>query len=101
MFGRVAYRPLARLSGLLAIALLIGGLAIVVLDLGRADHLGVALTHFNFRSIFAWNIFLYTGFVAVTGWYLWVMMERRLNRYTRMVGTVAFLWRLILTTGTG
>lgn len=101
VFGRVAYRPLARLSGLLAIALLIGGLAIVVLDLGRADHLGVALTHFNFRSIFAWNIFLYTGFVAVTGWYLWVMMERRLNRYTRMVGTVAFLWRLILTTGTG
>ena len=101
VFGRVAYKPLARLSGLLAIALLIGGLAILVLDLGRPDRLGVAMTHYNFRSIFAWNIFLYTGFIAVTGCYLWVMMERRLNRHSRTVGTVAFLWRLILTTGTG
>ena len=101
VFGKVAYKPLARLSGLLAIALLIGGLAILVLDLGRPDRLGVAMTHYNFRSIFAWNIFLYTGFVAVTGFYLWVMMERRLNGHTRMVGTLAFLWRLILTTGTG
>jgi molybdopterin-containing oxidoreductase family membrane subunit len=101
VFGKMAYKPLARLSGLLAIALLAGGLAILVLDLGRPDRLGVAMTHYNFRSIFAWNIFLYTGFIAVTGFYLWVMMERRLNDYTRMVGTVAFLWRLILTTGTG
>ncbi len=101
VFGKVAYKPLARLSGLLAVALLIGGLAILVLDLGRPDRLVVAMTHYNFRSIFAWNIFLYTGFVAVTGFYLWVMMERRLNGYSRMVGTAAFLWRLILTTGTG
>ena len=101
VFGKVAYKPLAPLSGLLAIALLVGGLTILVLDLGRPDRLGIALTHYNFRSIFAWNIFLYTGFIAVTGWYLWVMMERRLNGYTRVVGTVAFLWRLILTTGTG
>lgn len=101
VFGKVAYRPLARLSALLAIALLVGGLAILVLDLGRPDRLGVAITHYNLRSIFAWNVFLYTGFVAVTGLYLWVMMERRLNGHTRMIGTLAFLWRLILTTGTG
>ena len=101
VFGKAAYKPLARLSGLLAIALLLGGLTILVLDLGRPDRLGIAMTHYNFRSIFAWNIFLYTGFIAVTGLYLWTMMERRLNGHTRAVGTVAFLWRLILTTGTG
>ncbi len=101
VFGKVAYKPLARLSGLLAIALLSGGLLVLVLDLGRPDRLAVAMTHYNFRSIFAWNIFLYTGFLAVTGAYLWVMMERRLNDHTRRVGTAAFLWRLILTTGTG
>jgi len=72
-----------------------------VLDLGRPDRLVVAMTHYNFRSIFAWNIFLYTGFLALTGLYLWVMMERRLNRHSRRVGTAAFVWRLILTTGTG
>ena len=101
VFGRAEYKPLARLSGLLAIALLAGGLAILVLDLGRPDRLGVAMTYYNPRSIFAWNILLYTGFMTVTALYLWVQMEARLNRYTRSVGTAAFLWRIVLTTGTG
>ena len=39
VFDRPAYKPYARLSGLLAIALLIGGLAVLVLDLGRPDRL--------------------------------------------------------------
>ena len=101
VFGKTPYKPLARLSGLLAIALLVGGLAVLVLDLGRPDRLIVAMTKYNFKSIFAWNIFLYTGFMAVVGVYLWMMMERRMNRFTRMSGLFAFIWRLILTTGTG
>lgn len=101
VFGRVMYKPLARLSTLLALALLAGGLMVLLLDLGRPDRLIVAMTKYNFKSIFAWNIFLYTGFFAVVGVYLWMMMERRMNRYTRIVGTVAFIWRLALTTGTG
>jgi Ni/Fe-hydrogenase subunit HybB-like protein len=101
VFGRVAYKPLARVSGLLAMTLLIGGLVILVLDLGRPDRLVVAMTHYNFKSIFAWNIFLYTGFLAVVAVYLWFMMERRMNRYVPIAGYTAFIWRLILTTGTG
>ena len=57
VFGKIDYKPLARLSALLAIALLIGGLIILVLDLGRPDRLIVAMTIYNFKSIFAWNIF--------------------------------------------
>ena len=101
VFGRAAYKPLARLSGLLAIALLIGGLAVLVLDLGRPERLIVAMTHFNFRSIFAWNIFLYTGFLAVVVIYLWTLMERRMNGWVPVAGMAAFLWRLGLTSGTG
>jgi molybdopterin-containing oxidoreductase family membrane subunit len=74
VFDRAAYKPLARLSALLAIALLLGGLSVLVLDLGRPDRLVVAMTHYNFKSIFAWNIFLYTGFMAVGALYLWTMM---------------------------
>ena len=37
VFGKTMYKPLARLSALLAIALLIGGLLVLVLDLGRPD----------------------------------------------------------------
>lgn len=101
VFGRVTYKPLARLSGVLAMTLLIGGLVILVLDLGRPDRLIVAMTHYNFKSIFAWNIFLYTGFLAIVAVYLWFMMERRMNRFVPTAGYTAFLWRLILTTGTG
>ena len=101
VFGRELYKPLARLSGLLALTLLAGGLAVLVLDLGRPDRLIVAMTHYNFKSIFAWNIFLYTGFFAVVALYLWSMFERRMNGYTKRAGLLAFVWRLVLTTGTG
>ncbi|MDH3887799.1 MAG: polysulfide reductase NrfD [Gammaproteobacteria bacterium] len=101
VFQKTAYKPLARLSGLLAIALLAGGLAILVLDLGRPDRLIVAMTYYNFKSIFAWNIILYIGFMAVVAIYLWMMMERKMNKFTRVAGFSAFIWRLILTTGTG
>lgn len=101
VFGKSMYKPLGRLSSLLAIALLAGGLMVLVLDLGRPDRLIVAMTKYNFKSIFAWNIFLYTGFFAVVIVYLWMMMERRMNRYYKPAGYFAFIWRLILTTGTG
>jgi Ni/Fe-hydrogenase subunit HybB-like protein len=101
VFGRALYKPLTRLSGLLALTLLAGGLAVLVLDLGRPDRLIVAMTHYNFKSIFAWNIFLYTGFFAVVALYLWTMFERRMHGYSARAGLLAFLWRLILTTGTG
>jgi molybdopterin-containing oxidoreductase family membrane subunit len=104
VFGRVDYKAYARLSGLLAMALLVGGLAVLVLDLGRPDRLIVAMTTYNFQSIFAWNIYLYLGFLAVVAIYLFVLMDRRASRadgLVRSVGGVAFAWRLILTTGTG
>ena len=101
VFGKALYRPLAPLSGLLALALLAGGLAVLVLDLGRPERLIVAMTHYNVTSIFAWNVFLYTGFAAVVAVYLWTMLERRMNAYSRPAGVVALLWRLLLTTGTG
>jgi molybdopterin-containing oxidoreductase family membrane subunit len=101
VFNKTAYKPLARLSGLLALALLAGGLMVLVLDLGRPDRLIVAMTYYNFKSIFAWNIILYNGFFVLVAVYLWMMMERRMNKYTHAAGMAAFIWRLILTTGTG
>ena len=101
VFGRQLYKPLARLSGLLAIALLVGGLAVLVLDLGRPERLIEAMTYYNFKSIFAWNIFLYMGFMVIVAIYLWMMFERRFNIHTKTAGMAAFVWRLTLTTGTG
>ena len=101
LFGRTLYSGWSRFSGLLAISLLIGGLLVLVLDLGRPDRLIIAMTHYNFKSIFAWNIFLYTGFIAVVGIYLWFMFERKMNQYVKVAGLFAFGWRFVLTAGTG
>ncbi|BAF61890.1 NrfD/PsrC family molybdoenzyme membrane anchor subunit [Candidatus Vesicomyidisocius calyptogenae] len=101
VFNKKLYKPLSRLSGLVALSLLAGGLMVLVLDLGRIDRLIVAMTEYNFKSIFAWNIILYNGFFVVVAIYLWMMFERRMNKFSHKVGLVAFSWRLILTTGTG
>ena len=101
VFDKKSYKPLARFSAVLAVTLLVGGLAILLLDLGRPDRLIVAMTYYNFKSIFAWNIFLYTGFIVIVLAYLWLMMERRMHRWTRPAGVLALIWRLVLTTGTG
>jgi molybdopterin-containing oxidoreductase family membrane subunit len=101
VFGEARYKPLSRISGLIAVALLVGGLLILVLDLGRPDRLIVAMTTYNFKSIFAWNIFLYTGFVVIAVVYLWMLFEPRMGRFSSRVGILAFVWRIVLTTGTG
>jgi molybdopterin-containing oxidoreductase family membrane subunit len=104
VFDRPDYKPYARLSGLLAIALLVGGLSVLVLDLGRPDRLIVAMTTYNFKSIFAWNIFLYVGFLAVVTAYLFAMIDRAalcVPIVGKAIGWLAFIWRLVLTTGTG
>ena len=101
VFGRVLYKPRAPLSGLLAIAMLSGGLFVIMLDLGRADRLMVAATHFNPTSVFGWNVILYPVFYGVVAVYLWTMMERRMNPYTKAAGLATFIWRIVLTTGTG
>ena len=101
VFGQAPYKKRARLSGLLSLALLGGGLMVLMLDLGRPDRIIVAATHYNFRSVFAWNVFLYSGMAAVVVVYLWTLLQPGLERWSRPAGLAAFVWRLVLTTGTG
>lgn len=101
IFGKSPYKARAPMSGLMAIALLSGGLAVLMLDLGRPDRIIVAATHFNPTSVFAWNIFLYSGFFTLAALYIWTMMEKRMNVWSKPVGFVMFAWRVLLTSGTG
>jgi len=101
VFNKPMYKPLAPLSAVLSLALLLGGLLVLVLDLGRSDRLIVAMTNFNFKSMFTWNVFLNSGFFVPVGIYLWTMLDRSVKSYSKAAGTAAFIWRLTLTTGTG
>ena len=101
VFNKKQYQPLGRLSLVIAMSLLLGGLAVLVLDLGHADRLIIAMTYYNFKSIFAWNILLYNGFLVIMAVYLWSMMDR--SKFAKQIykpaGYVGFVWRFILTTG--
>lgn len=101
VFGKPVYKARGPLAGLLAIAMLAGGLMVLMLDLGRSDRLIIAMTYLNLKSVFALNVFLYTVFFTVVALYLWTMMDRKMHTYSRYVGFAAFIWRLALTTGTG
>lgn len=101
VFGQPVYKARAPLSGLLSIALLAGGLMVLMLDLGRPDRLIIAATHINPTSVFALNVFLYSGMVSLVALYLWTMFERRMNVYTKAAGMAVLVWRFMLTTGTG
>lgn len=101
VFNKPAYKARAPLAGLLSIAMLTGGLTVLMLDLGRPERIIVAATNFNPTSVFAWNIFLYSGMFATVALYLWTMMEKRMNPWSKPAGFLVFIWRFVLTTGTG
>ena len=101
VFGKSIYKARAPMASLLSIAMLAGGLAVLMLDLGRPDRLVVAATNINLTSVFAWNVVLYTGMFSLIVVYLWTMMERRMNGWNKTAGLAVFAWRFILTTGTG
>jgi hypothetical protein len=101
VFGKSAYKGRAPLAGMLSIALLAGGLFVLMLDLGRPDRIIVAATNFNLTSVFAWNIPLYSGLFTFVALYMWTLLERRMNPWIKPVGLIVFTWRIMLTTGTG
>jgi len=83
VFGKQTYQPLGRLSLFLAASLLIGGLVVLLLDLGHIGHvIEMAKGALNFKSIFAWNMILYSGFI-------------------KPLGIVNLIWRFLLTMATG
>jgi molybdopterin-containing oxidoreductase family membrane subunit len=101
VFGQTPYKSRTPLAGIIAIGLLSGGLAVLMLDLGRPDRMIIAATHFNPTSVFAWNIFLYSGFFGLAVLYLWTSMEKRMYGWSKPAGLAMFAWRVILTSGTG
>ncbi|NCN88534.1 MAG: polysulfide reductase NrfD [Gallionella sp.] len=101
VFNKPAYKARGPLAGLLSIAMLGGGLMVLMLDLGRPDRVIVAATNYNPTSVFAWNVLLYSGMFAAVVVYLWTMMEKRMYPWSKPAGLLVFVWRFVLTTGTG
>jgi Ni/Fe-hydrogenase subunit HybB-like protein len=101
VFGKLEYKPFARLAVYLAMLFLIAGLLCILTDQGRMDRVFVQpFVHFNLRSMFSINPILYNGHILICIVYLWALFNEK-KRLTKVVATLAFGWAFCVHSGTG
>lgn len=101
VFGRVRYKPFARLAAFLGMLFLFAGLLSILTDQGRVDRaLTQPISHFNLMSLFSINPFLYFGNIVLCIIYLYALIKEK-PRLTRIVAVVVVGWGFVLHTGTG
>lgn len=100
VFGRTEFKPLARISALLAALLLIGALMAIILDWGRPDRILVPFFSMNPRSMFSLNGMLYSTYIGICFVYLWAMFNGK-ERLVKLLGYSAVFWAVLVHSGTG
>ena len=91
VFGKMEYKPFARIAVYLAMLFLIAGLLSILTDQGRLDRVFVEpFVHFNLQSMFSINPILYNGHILICLIYLWALF-REMKKTTTVVATLG-LW---------
>jgi molybdopterin-containing oxidoreductase family membrane subunit len=101
IFGKLEYKPFARVAAYLAMLFLIAGLLSIITDQGRVDRVfHEPFSHFNFRSMFSINPSLYMGHIMICIIYLWALFKEK-GRLTKVASVTVVAWALCVHTGTG
>ena len=101
VFGKIEYKPFARIAVFLAMLFLIAGLLSILTDQGRMDRVFVEpFVYFNLQSMFSINPILYIGHILICVVYLWALFTER-KKLTTVVATLAFGWAFCVHSGTG
>jgi len=101
IFGKLEYKPFARIAAFLAMLFLIAGLLSIVTDQGRIDRVFVEpFAHLNPSSMFSINPALYVGHIMICIIYLWALFKEK-GRLTKVSSVAVVLWALCVHTGTG
>lgn len=101
VFGKMEYKPFARISVWVAMLFLIAGLMSILTDQGRMDRVFVQpFVHFNLQSMFSINPILYVGHILICVVYLWALFKEK-KRLTKVIATLAFGWAFCVHSGTG
>jgi molybdopterin-containing oxidoreductase family membrane subunit len=101
VFGKLEYKPFARIAVYIAMLFLIAGLLSILTDQGRMDRVFVQpFVHFNLQSMFSINPILYIGHILICVVYLWALFTEK-KKLTTIVATLAFGWAFCVHTGTG
>lgn len=101
IFGKVEYKPFARIAAYLAMLFLIAGLLSIFTDQGRIDRVFTKpFTYLNFSSMFSINPALYSGHVLICIIYLWALFREK-GTLTKIASFTVCLWAIGTHTGTG
>jgi len=100
IFGKIEYKPFARIAVYLATLLLIGALLSILTDLGRLDRLSMSFSYFNFLSMLSINPFLYNMYILICIVYLWAMLKEK-DRFVKIMALIAVIWAILVHSGTG
>ena len=101
VFGKLEYKPFARIAVYIAMLFLIAGLLSILTDQGRMDRVFVEpFVYFNLQSMFSINPILYIGHILICMVYLWALFTER-RRLTKVIATLAFGWAFCVHSGTG
>ncbi len=101
VFGKLEYKPFARLAVYIAMLFLIAGLLSILTDQGRMDRVFVEpFVYFNLQSMFSINPILYIGHILICIVYLWALYTDK-KTLTKVIATVAFGWAFCVHSGTG
>jgi len=101
VFGKLEYKPFARIAVYIAMLFLIAGLLSILTDQGRMDRVFVQpFVYFNLQSMFSINPILYIGHILICIVYLWALFTER-RTLTKVIATLAFGWAFCVHSGTG
>ncbi|MCJ7744613.1 MAG: polysulfide reductase NrfD [Dehalococcoidales bacterium] len=103
VFGREEYKPIARLAVFTAVLLIFGAMLFIFVDLGRPEKFWRLFMFFylnNMTSMFAINGILYGGYFILSLIYFGFIVANK-PKYTRIIGTIAVIWAVMVHTGTG
>ncbi|MHC5036917.1 MAG: NrfD/PsrC family molybdoenzyme membrane anchor subunit [Planctomycetota bacterium] len=100
IFGKVEYKPFARIAVFLAFLFLVAALLSIISDWGRPDRILEPFSNFNFMSMLSINPFLYNVYMFICIVYLWAMFTER-KRFVPVIAVIAVLWAIGVHSGTG
>jgi molybdopterin-containing oxidoreductase family membrane subunit len=101
VFGKLEYKPFARIAAYLAMLFLIAGLLSIFTDQGRIDRVFTKpFTYVNPTSMFSINPALYSGHIMICVLYLWALFKEK-GTLTKITSLVVVIWAIGTHTGTG
>ena len=100
IFGKIEYKPFARIAVYLALLLLVAALMSILTDLGRLGNLQSSFSNFNFLSMLSINPFLYNMYILICIVYLWAMLKEK-DSLVKAFALIAVIWAVLVHSGTG